>query len=251
MSQPSPFGGEQRLASDLAIQASGLKLSYGSTQALRGVDLSLGWGERLAVFGPNAAGKTTLLRVLATLARPTAGELRVAGLNPTHDAQRVRHLIGVVAHQPYLYPELTAAENLRYYARLYQVGGLEARVGAVLEQVGLYHRRDEPVGSLSRGSQQRLAIARAVLHDPPILLLDEPDTGLDLQALRFLESALLGSPTAPRTVVLTTHNLDEGLRLAGRVAILIGGRFVHQQPSDPRDGEQLRELYRRLLATPA
>lgn len=231
----------------LAIQARDLQLAYGPTRVLRGVDLALGWGERLAIFGPNGAGKTSLVRVLATLARPSAGELRIGGLDPTRDPVAARRLLGVVGHQTYLYPELTAAENLRYYGRLYQVPDLPTRVPAVLEQVGLYQRRDQPLGSLSRGMQQRLAIARAVLHDPPILLLDEPETGLDLQALQVLESALLGSPAAPRAVVLTTHNLEAGLRLAGRVAILIGGRFVHEQPSDGLDGARLEALYRRLL----
>ncbi|MBI4492126.1 MAG: heme ABC exporter ATP-binding protein CcmA [Chloroflexi bacterium] len=227
--------------------ARGLRVAFGATQALRGVALDLAWGERLAIFGPNGAGKTTLLRVLSTLARPTAGEVRLAGLDPARDAQGVRRLIGVVGHQPYLYPELTASENLRYYGRLYRVPDLAVRVEAVLERVGLYQRRDEPVASLSRGMQQRLAIARAVLHDPPILLLDEPDTGLDLQAFQLLEAVLLGSPDAPRTVVLATHNLDQGLRLAGRVAILVGGRFVYEQPSAALDGQRLKELYQRLL----
>jgi heme exporter protein A len=160
-------------------------------------------------------------------------------------------VIGFAGHQTLLYPELTAAENLRYYGRLYRVADLSARVAHVLEQVGLYQRRDEPVGRLSRGMQQRLSLARAILHDPPILLLDEPETGLDVQALQVLESAITGRSDRPRTVILTTHNLPQGLRLADKVGILVGGRLVHEQSSAHADVAELESLYRGLLSAAA
>jgi heme exporter protein A len=234
---------------DCAIEARGLTLAYGATRALAAIDLRVGWGERLAVFGPNGAGKTTLLRALGGLARPTDGALRVGG----HSAGSVaaRRLVGVVAHQTYLYEELTARENLRFYARLYGVDGVDARVDAVLEQVGLYQRRDARVGALSRGMQQRLALARAVLHDPPIQLLDEPDTGLDLASFQILEAFLLGGGGRERTVVLASHDLELGLRLAHRVALLVAGRLVYVHPAAGLDPPALEAIYRQASGQPS
>ncbi len=231
-----------------AIEAHGLTASYGWTTALADIDLRVAWGERLSVFGPNGAGKTTLIRVLASLLRPSAGDLRLGGLRPWDYPSAVRSLLGVVAHSTYLYEELTVAENLRFYGRLYGVPDLEDRVGSMLEKVGLYGRRDERVGSLSRGMQQRLAIARAVLHDPPILLLDEPETGLDLQAFQMLEGLLQSGGQGPRTVVLTTHNLEQGLRLGQRVAVLVRGRLAYQADAADLGPADLREIYRRAVS---
>lgn len=231
-----------------AIEAQGLAACYGWTTALDGIDLRVAWGERLSVFGPNGAGKTTLIRVLASLLRPSAGDLRIGGLRPWDHPSAVRSLLGVVAHTTYLYDELTTAENLRFYGSLYGVPDLEDRVGSLLEKVGLYGRRDERVGSLSRGMQQRLAIARAVLHDPPIMLLDEPETGLDLQAFQMLEGLLQSGSQGPRTVVLTTHNLDQGLRLGQRVVILARGRLAYQANAADLEPAHLREIYRRAVS---
>lgn len=197
------------------IVARGLTKLFGRTPALRGIDLNLASGERLAVLGPNGAGKTTLLRLLATLERPTSGALTIAGLEP----RKARSAIGFVGHQTLLQPELTAAENLAFYGRLYGVS--RARAAGVLAEVGLGERGGSRASTLSRGQQQRLAIARALLHDPPVLLLDEPDTGLDADGLHFLEGLLTAGD---RTVVFSTHNRAWAGRLATTTLELHGGR---------------------------
>lgn len=220
-----------------------LEVRLASTPVLRGLDLEVGAGDRLAIFGPNGAGKTTLLRTLAGLVRPSAGTLRLGGLDWRRDARRLRGTVGVLSHQTYLYGELTVAENLRFYGRLFRVASLEERIGGLLEQVGLYGRRGQRVDSLSRGLQQRLAIARAVLHDPPILLLDEPDTGLDLPAQHLLESVLFGG-THRRTVLMATHNLEQADRFCRRAAVLVGGRLVRELPMVELNTDALSSLYR-------
>jgi heme ABC exporter ATP-binding subunit CcmA len=211
-----------------AVEAQGLSHSFDRARALRGVSLRLGAGERLAVFGPNGAGKTTLLRILATLVRPSGGELRLFGVEPWAVLSSVRRRIGVVAHRTYLDDHLTAAENLRFYARLYDVAEAERRTGEMLELVGLSRRRDDRVRTLSRGMQQRLALARALVHDPDLLLLDEPDTGLDASGVELLGLAI-GRPG--RTVILTSHNPERAARLAPRALLLVDGRAVADGPT--------------------
>lgn len=224
-----------------AIEARGIRVAFGATVALRGVDLRVPWGARLALLGPNGAGKSTLLRVLATLSRPTSGAVRVAGYDALADTIAVRRLIGVVAHQTFLYDELTALENLHFYGALYDVPDLAERATALLDAVGLATKRNARVGGLSRGQQQRLTVARALLHDPPILILDEPDTGLDLAAFALLERLLLAGE---RTIVLTTHNLRQAVRLCDRAAILNAGRFVYAAPLAPDAADALEATYR-------
>ena len=167
--------------------------------------------------------------------------MQIAGLDAFAESPAVRRLIGVVAHQTYLYDELTALENLRFYADLYDLPDAAALAAAMLDRVGLTARRNVRAGSLSRGQQQRLTLARALLHDPPLLLLDEPDTGLDLAAFGLLESLLLGEE---RTVVLTTHNLRQAARLCDRYAILNGGRIVREGRLAGQDAAELEETYR-------
>ena len=204
------------------------------------VSLDVERGERLLLLGPNGAGKSTFIRVFAGLMHAAHGEALVGG----QLARSARNMVGVVSHATFLYDELTAAENLRFYAQLYDVPDARERALSLLTRVGLAHVADVQVGRLSRGQQQRVAIARALLHDPPVLLLDEPDTGLDLAAFGPLEEL---TTSGERTVVLTTHNLATGLRLGSRVAILSAGRVVHQQASvSPADAPALAELLERL-----
>jgi heme exporter protein A len=224
-----------------AIDARGVRVAFGATVALRGVDLRVPWGARLVLLGPNGAGKSTLLRVIATLSRPTAGAVRVASYDAFSDTVAVRRLIGVVAHQTYLYDELTALENLRFYGALYDVPDVTERATVLLDAVGLASKRDARAGSLSRGQQQRLTVARALLHDPPILILDEPDTGLDLAAFTLLERLLLADE---RTILLTTHNLRQAARLCDRAAILNAGRFVYAAPLALDAADALEATYR-------
>lgn len=209
-----------------ALEAKALARSFGVVKALRGVDFALERGSALTVFGPNGAGKTTLLRILAGLLRADRGEVRMDGRPFRRDDAAQRRRIGLISHASLLYDGLTARENLEFYGRLYGLGDVRQAAGSALEAVGLAQRADSPAGTMSRGMVQRLAIARALLHDPDLVLLDEPFTGLDQAAAGALRAQLMRLRAEGRTVVLVTHNLDEGLELATHVAIQVAGRFV-------------------------
>lgn len=197
----------------------------------------------MTLFGPNGAGKTTLIRILANLTRPTSGQVLVGGLDIRQWTIAVRRQIGVVSHQTFLYRDLTAGENLLLYARLYDLPDARERVREVLERVSLGHRADDPVRTLSRGMQQRVSIARAVLHDPRILLLDEPYSGLDQHATLALTGVLQDLALRGRTVLLTTHDLEQGLQLCNRMAILNAGRIVYDQAVGGLTPSSFRQLY--------
>ncbi len=229
-----------------ALEAQGLAKHYGAQVALDKVTLSLGRNERLAVLGPNGAGKTTLIAVLATLLRPSAGTLRIMGYDSVEMPNDVRRHVGVVAHRTYLYEELSARENLLFYGRLYGVRDLAARVETLLRLVDIYPRRHEQIGNLSRGMQQRVALARALVHDPAVLLLDEPDTGLDQEHLDLLASLVQGRAIPQRAIVLTTHNLERALALCDRVVVLAQGEPVYAAESAALDYAQLQKAYRGL-----
>ena len=226
------------------IHVKGLVKSFGPTMALRGVNLSVPEGQFLTVVGPNGAGKTTMLRILATLSRPTQGVVQIGGHALPQGAAEVRRHIGLVSHQTLLYGDLSAEENLRFYGRMYNVSDLDARIIQVLEQVGLAHRRRDPVRTFSRGMQQRLAIARAVLHRPSLMLLDEPYTGLDQDAAARLETVMSTVGTEGRTVVMTTHDLERGLAVADRVVILVKGRVAFEANRSELDTAAFKEAYR-------
>jgi len=225
------------------IEARGLVKRFGYTVVLRGVNLRVNAGETVVLLGPNGAGKTTLLRILATLLRPSAGTVRVGGHDLSRNPGMVRHLLGFVSHQPLLYRDLSAVENLRFYARLYGMDGPEERISLLLDQVGLGKRGDDLVRTFSRGMVQRLTIARALLHNPPILLLDEPDTGLDPQAGAMLVRLLRDVSGEGRTILLTTHNLARGIDFADRVVILARGRVVMDTPAVDLTAGALSRLY--------
>ena len=227
------------------IRVRGLKKSFGDRWALRGVDLDVAGGECLALIGPNGAGKTTLLRILSTLTRPSAGTVSVAGQDLNAGATEIRRSVGFLSHQPLLYEDLTAQENLRFYGRMYDVRGPEERIAVLLRKVGLESSAQDLVRTFSRGMKQRLAIARALLHDPPVLLMDEPYTGLDQRAAETLDSVLRDAGAASRTIVLTTHDLERGIRLSQRAALLVGGRLVYEMSQSDRDIELFRREYER------
>ncbi len=218
---------------------------FGLRPVLRGVDLAATPGEFVALYGPNGAGKTTLLRIIASLSRPTTGEVRVAGYALPRQAAQVRAVLGVVSHQPLLYGDLSAEENLRFYARLYNLPpeACEARVAEVGTAVGLAKRMGDLVRTFSRGMQQRLAIARAILHDPPVLLLDEPHTGLDQDAAATLDRVLREVATRGRTILMTTHDIARGLALADRAAILSRGRIAYEARADALDAVAFAQAY--------
>lgn len=218
-----------------AIRAVGISRRYAGVLALRGIDLTLQFGERLALTGPNAAGKTTLIRVLATALRPTAGSLSIGGIDALRHPAQARRLIGVVGHQPYLYGELTARENLRFYARIYGVAAAELRISQVLDEVGLEGRADEPVRNLSRGLQQRASLARAILHEPRLLLLDEPETGLDEAAQITLGQLVADWARRGRSIVLASHRLEWAQGLTDRALVLDHGAIGGYDPLQRSD----------------
>lgn len=210
------------------IRLNGVVKQYGLNPVLRGVDLNVEQGEFVTLVGPNGAGKSTLMGIVATLLRPTAGEVRVGGWRLPEQADRVRRHIGLVSHHSLLYRDMTAAENLAFFARLYRLEDREARVAEALRKVGLYARQRDPVGTFSRGMVQRLTIARATLHEPDVLLLDEPYTGLDQEATHLLDELLREETARGRTILMITHDLGHGLGLADRLAILYGGRIARE-----------------------
>ena len=205
------------------IEVTKLIKRFGLKAVLRGLDFKVQSGEFVALLGPNGAGKTTFLRILATLSRPSMGNVKVAGYHLPHQAAQVRARLGVVSHMPLLYEDLTAEENLRFYARMYGISKKEERITEVLGMVGLKTRRRDLVRTFSRGMQQRLAIGRAVLHDPEVMLFDEPYTGLDQDASSMLDEVLRSVAAQGRTVVMTSHDLARAEELATRFDILSRG----------------------------
>ncbi|MBA2767292.1 MAG: heme ABC exporter ATP-binding protein CcmA [Solirubrobacterales bacterium] len=227
------------MTADLALELRGLGRRYGERPALQDVTLDLQAGRTLVVFGPNGAGKTTLLRVLAGLLRPHAGDVRVLGARLPDEGWRARGRVGLLTHEPLLYRELSARENLRFHARLHGVA--PGRVDEALEAVALRVRADDPIAELSRGMVQRAAVARAVLHDPALLLLDEPLANLDPAAAEVLEP-LIGRSSG-RTRVVTSHDPAGGLA-EGDIALgLRGGRVALLAPVAEIDERRVRELY--------
>ncbi|MFT5193618.1 MAG: heme exporter protein A [Cellvibrionaceae bacterium] len=208
------------------IKLSGLTKNYSLNPVLRGVNLHVKENEFVALVGPNGAGKTTLLRIVATLQRPGAGTVTVGGWSLPNDADRVRRHIGMISHQPMVYGDLNAIDNLMFYAGLYGLQEPTDRVMTLLDTVGLKRRVNDPVRTFSRGMMQRLAIARATLHDPDVLLLDEPYTGLDSAAVHLLNELLAEQHAIGRTILMITHDFVNGLSQCQRVAILNKGKIV-------------------------
>lgn len=235
-------------SSKRAVEARNLVKSFGPRNALAGVDLVVEPGDFVTLMGPNGAGKTTLLRILATLARPTSGTLRIAGLDPAKNGGQARRQIGFLSHRTLLYNDLTAEQNLRFYARMYDLEDAAARIDALLERVDLSARRYDLVGTFSRGMQQRLAVARAVLHHPPVLMLDEPYTGLDPTASQQLTDLLTELSQEGRTILLTTHNLVRGLEIGRRVIVLARGRIVYDAPREEIEPASFPQRYGTLTA---
>lgn len=220
---------------------------FGPKSVLRGLDFHVERGEFVALLGPNGAGKTTFLRILASLSRPLAGEVKIAGYRLPHQAAAVRRRLGVVSHQPLLYGDLTGEENLRFYGRMYDVPNLETRIAEVLELVGLAKRGKDLVRTYSRGMQQRLAIGRAVLHDPDVILFDEPHTGLDQDACEMLDHVLREVAARRRTIVMTSHDLARVADLATRFDVLSKGVIIASVNRNSIEPDQLLGFYRRAV----
>ena len=230
-------------ATDMALDVRGLSRTFGARKALDGVTFELPRGAFLSIFGPNGAGKTTLVKVLTTLTVPSKGEARVLDLDVVEDAVELRERIGLISHNPLLYPDLTAEENLLFFSEMYGVPEAEKRVRELLESVELDHRRLDLVRTFSRGMLQRLSIARALLPRPEVLFLDEPYSGLDPHAKDILDS-LIAQVRAQHTFVMISHDLEKGLELCTHALILAKGRVVLFEPRERIDESEFAAAYR-------
>lgn len=230
----------------LVVEAAALRRDFGRRRAVDGVDLALGAGECMALFGPNGAGKTTLLKLIAGLLGPTSGTVRVRGQTLRSDAES-RAGVGFISHQSMLYRALTALENVEFAARLYGLRQPRAAAVSALEHMRVADRANVPVRALSRGLQQRVAIARSIVHSPSVLLLDEPYTGLDASGAAALTDMLATLRASHAALVLVTHNVDEGLSLASRAAIMLDGRMVREDDTSRVDVNAYRIAYRDLV----
>lgn len=226
-----------------AVEIESLVRAFGARKALDGVSLTLPHGAFLSIFGPNGAGKTTLLRVLTTLTNPSQGKARVVGLDVVADAVELRDRIGLISHNPLLYPDLSAEENLLFFSEMYGVDDPTARVRELLTAVELDHRRLDLVRTFSRGMLQRLSIARALLHRPEVLFLDEPYSGLDPHAADILDS-LIAAVRAQHTFVMVSHDLAKGLELCTHALILAKGRVVLFEERGNIDPDKFAATYR-------
>lgn len=231
----------------MIIEVHRLVKRFGPKTVLRGLEFGVEQGEFVSLLGPNGAGKTTFLRILSSLSRPTLGEVHIAGFSLPHQAAAVRRRLGVVSHLPLLYGDLSAEENLRFYGKMYGVEDLNRRITTVLALVGLENRRRDLVRTFSRGMQQRLTIGRAVLHNPDVLLLDEPHTGLDQDACEMLDGVLREVAAQGHTIVMTSHDLARAAGLSSRFDVLTRGRIqaTTQASALPVDG--LLAFYRQSL----
>jgi heme ABC exporter ATP-binding subunit CcmA len=229
------------------LEIQGLKKTYSLKPILRGIDVVLDQGECMALLGANGAGKTTLLRILACLTKPGAGIVRIGGLDIVSEAQRVRHLVGFVGHQPNLYHELTVLENLLFFGRMYSVRQVHEQAVTMLQQVGLARRASERVDTLSRGQIQRLSLARAILHSPRFLLLDEPDAGLDDEGIEILEKLLREHAEGGGTTLFTTHNFERAVKFSDKICLLGGGHVVYQQATSGLEPNGVRQVYQEVL----
>ena len=239
---------EEAPAHDLAVEVRGLTRAFGARKALDGVDFDLPDGAFLSIFGPNGAGKSTLLRVLTTLTPASKGTAKVMGLDVTADAVELREHIGFISHNPLLYPDLSAEENLLFFSEMYGLADPVARVTELLAAVELDHRRLDLVRTFSRGMLQRLSIARALLHHPDVLFLDEPYSGLDPHAMDILDS-LIAQVRSEHTFVMISHDLAKGLELCSHALILARGRIVMFEPKSELDPDVFSATYRTTVGT--
>ena len=238
------------VTTEASISASGLIRMYGARAALDHLDLEVGRGESVALFGPNGAGKTTLIRILTLGLRASGGSFSICGLHPRRDDLQIRRRIGLVSHESFLYDDLTAEENLIFFARLYGLADPLARATKLLDAFGLARRAADPVRAYSRGMRQRASLARALVHDPELVFLDEPFSGLDPHAARILQQRLERLRGNRRTILLVTHDLGSGLALSDRWIVLRRGRVAAEGRSSQTDPIEFERWYHEQFAEP-
>jgi heme exporter protein A len=234
----------------VALEVEHLTRRFGRTVAVDDLSLGIDAGEAVALFGPNGAGKTTFLRLCATLLRPTRGRVRVFGLDAAESGMAVRRRIAMLAHESYLYPDLTPLENLRFHARLFGARNAEARIRFLVERLGLLGWSQRPVRTLSRGLVQRCALARVLLHEPDLLFLDEPFTGLDIEAQTTLAEVLAEAHRRGTTLLMSTHDLAAGLALCTSALVLARGRSVAHEAVAATERAAFERRYRALVQPP-
>ena len=227
-----------------AIELKGLTKTFGTHSVLKGIDLEIARGQTVFIFGPNGAGKTTLIKILATIINPTKGEVFIDGLDIKKDVEEARRKIGIVTHQTYLYNNLTVFENLDFYGRMYDVPSRKERIREMLEMVDMADRIHDKADTLSRGMQQRVSIARALLHKPGIILLDEPETGLDQQSSVMLRETISKEKELERTIIQTTHSMNAINETCDRVLIIARGKIAWEQCGSEINIDDVRQAYR-------
>lgn len=231
---------------DSILSLSNVSKSYGNFTVLKDIDLDIKKGEFVAILGPNGAGKTTLVKIMSTLSSPSEGSVEINGYSVSDDPASVRAMIGLISHETHLYNELTAEENLRFFGKMYGInsGDLEDRIDDLLKQVELSGRAEDRVSTFSRGMKQRLSIARSLIHEPQLLFLDEPYTGLDQHASLTFEKVLQELDPEDTTRVMVTHDITNTFKMCNRVVILAGGNIVlDSHTSEIASAEELKDIY--------
>ena len=227
-----------------SIETSELTKSYGRNVAVNDVSIKLVWGDTLSVIGPNGSGKSTLIKIISGITRPDSGISNIAGMDISKANNNIRRLIGVVTHDTLLYESLTGFENLQFAARIFGLDRIEERINNVTSKMHLTELLHVKVGALSHGLQKRFSIARALLHEPKILLMDEPDSGLDQESLDILDSIILDYSRTHHSVLITTHNIQRAIDLSNRIAIMSRGTIKHEEDiNNSTNYESLREVY--------
>lgn len=234
---------------DSVIEVKQVSKYFGKKVALDNVSLTLNKSESLTLFGPNGAGKSTLLKIMSTLLHPSSGDVNICGISINDDKPSIRKYIGIISHDSFLYGNLTAKENLFFFGKLYGVKNLKDRVDELLDKFNLSIHRDTLVRTFSRGMSQRLAIARAIIHDPEIIYLDEPYTGLDPQASDSLTNILFGFHSEKKTMIITTHDLEKGWTTATKIAILSCGKIRLFEDKKNIKKENISEIYLNCIKT--
>jgi len=230
------------------IEGINISKTYGSKNVLRDISVRIPRGEFVAVLGPNGAGKSTLLKILALISKPDSGQVKIGDQSIVNAPGELKRKIGIISHSSFLYPELTAYENLQFYGRLYDIDNLEEQIITVIKKVGLILALNEPVYTFSRGMLQRLSIARALIHSPEVILLDEPFTGLDQQGISLLQGVLRDLKSNHKTILMVTHSFEDGMNDVDRILILNKGLIAADFPRSNLLSEDLKRIYHEKVA---